>query len=287
MKKTFFLLLIGLTALTLTGCRQATYDTSQQNVSSPAAENSLSASENPNTKTPISSAIAGTGTPADNIIGYPGNTILVNSSEQVAVIPDIAEVIYSVRTEEKSASACQQSNHEAVSQVITLLKDLHIAETSIKTSDYYMHPVYSYQNNTTKVVGYEATTTLTVSDLPIDNLGEILTQSVSTGINTIQSITYQAGSYDECYQEALHAAIAAAHEKAEGMATAAGCRLGSVISMQETSGYSEARYIDRARTNQLNAVKEELLSDSSASVMPGEIEVEAAVLVEYQLIPAN
>lgn len=287
MKKKFLLLLIGFTVLTLAGCGQAGYDTPQQNASSITGEDSLDASGSPNTQIPISSAIAGSGTPADNIIGYPGNTILVNSSEQVTVIPDIAEVVYSVQTEEKSASACQQSNDEAVSQVISLLKDLNIAETSIQTSDYYMHPVYSYQNNTTKVVGYEATTTLTVSDLPIEDLGEILTQSVSTGINTIQSITYQASSYDECYQEALQSAIAAAHEKAEGMASAAGCRLGGVISIQENSGYSEARYIDHARTKQLNAAKTELLSDSSASVMPGEIEVEAAILVEYQLIYTN
>lgn len=240
----------------------------------------------PDTAAPVSvsSAIEISGTPVNSIIGYPGNTIQVNSSEKVTVIPDIAEVVYAVRTEDKEAATCQQNNNDAVTQVIALLMNMGISETSIQTSDYYMHPIYSYKNNTTKVVGYEATTTLTVSDLAIDGLGEILAQSVSTGINTIQSITYQASKYNECYQEALTAAINSAYQKAEGMATAAECSIGHVISIQETSGYSEARYTDYARVGQLNAAKEQALADSSASIMPGEIEVEAEIVVEYQLV---
>ena len=264
MRKIVTLLLIGITAFVLTGCRQTV-----SNIP-PAA--------------PTSPAIEIAAIPTDKVVGYPGNTIQVNSSEKVTAIPDIAEIVYSVRTENKDAATCQQNNNEAVAQVIELLKSLGIKETSIQTSDYYMHPIYSYRNNTTKVTGYEATTTLTVSGLPIDELGDILTQSVSTGINTVQSITYQVSRYDECYQEALNSAINSAHEKASAMADAAGCSIGHVISIQETGSYSEARYTDYARTNQLNAAKEELLADMSASIMPGEIEVEAGIVVEYQLL---
>lgn len=297
MKRIFTLLLIGLTTLTFAGCgkisSEAPSGSSSQTYSSSAGQTSdsmhIDSAATPNSSAPasVSSAIEISGGPADNIIGYPGNTIQVNSSEKVTVTPDIAEVVYSVRTENKEAAACQQSNNEAVAQVIELLKGLDIKETSIQTSDYYMHPIYSYKNNTTKVVGYEATTTLTVSDLSIDGLGDILTQSVSTGINTVQSITYQASKYDECYQEALTAAINSAYQKAEGMAAAAGCSIGRVISIQETSGYSEARYTDYARTNQLNAAKEQALADTSAGIMPGEIEVEAGIMVEYQLVYNN
>lgn len=298
MKKIFTLLLIGITVFTFMGCNKASSgsaDASLSNTNSASAGQdtvSGSAAKSPasdsaahaSAATSVSSAIEIAATPTNKIVGYPGNTIQVNSSEKVTVIPDIAEIVYSVRTENKDAATCQQNNNEAVSQVLTLLQGLGIEETSIQTSDYYMHPIYSYKNNTTKVTGYEATTTLTVSDLPIDGLGEILTQSVSTGINTVQSITYQASQYDECYQEALTAAINTAYQKAKSMADAAGCSIGPVISLQETSGYSEARYTDYARTNQFNAAKEEALADLSASIMPGEIEVEAGIVAEYQLV---
>lgn len=212
-------------------------------------------------------------------------SITVNSSETVCVVPDIAQIVYAVRTEAKNASDCQTQNAESISQVIELLKSLGVGEASIQTTDYYMHPVYNYSNNTSKVVGYEATTSLTVSDLPIGDLDCILSESVLNGINTIQSITYMASKYDQSYQEALTKAVTAAYEKAQVLAAATGSEVGNVIMLQETSGYSEARYTDYARSNLVNsysAAKEELSADT-ASVMPGEISVEASVLIEYEL----
>ena len=214
------------------------------------------------------------------------NTITVNSSESVCVIPDIAQIVYSVRTEAKTAGDCQQQNATDVSKVIELLKSLGVEETSIQTSDYYMHPIYNYSNNTAKVTGYESSTSLTVSDLPISELDAILAESVLSGINTVQSITYMASGYDASYQEALTKAVSAAYEKAKILASACGSEIGNVIMLQETSGYSQARYTDYARSNMVtsfSAAKEEALMDAAGSMMPGEISVEASVMIEYEI----
>lgn len=212
------------------------------------------------------------------------NTITVNSTEKVSVVPDIAEIVYAVQTEASDAADCQKKNAEAVDQVIELLKGLGVEETSIQTSDYYMSPVYSYENNTQKLRGYEAATTLTVSDLPIDSLGNILTQSVREGINTVRSISYQSSQYDSSYQEALTLAMASAKAKAEVLAQAGGCGLGSVAGVVENSNYSEARYTDNALSSAMRSagnMKEELVVEDLSSIMPGEIEVEVNITVEY------
>lgn len=212
------------------------------------------------------------------------NTITVNSSEKVSVIPDIAEIVYAVQTEASDAADCQKKNSEAVDQVIELLKGLGVEETSIQTSDYYMSPVYSYENNTQKLRGYEAATTLTVSDLPIDSLGNILTQSVREGINTVRSISYQSSQYDASYQEALTLAMASAKAKAEILAQAGGCGLGDVAGVVENSNYSEARYTDNALSSAMRSagnMKEEITVKDLSSIMPGEIEVEVNITVEY------
>ena len=266
---------IGMILIGLTGCG----NTPSENA---ASEGQLAVDTQ--TTNPV---LSGSPQDASNtpLSAYGSNSITVNSSEKVTVVPDIAEVVYSVRTQAREAAACQQQNTEQVSQVIEILKGLNVEETSIQTSDYYMNPVYDYSGNTARVTGYEAITTLTVSDLPIDGLDEILAQSVSTGINTISSITYQASKYDESYQAALTAAVSTAHQKAEVLASAAGCSIGSVINIQETSGYSEARYSDYALTNKYrSSAKEELMSlADTAGIMPGEIQVEASIVVEYQL----
>lgn len=213
-------------------------------------------------------------------------SVTVNSSETVSVVPDMAEVVYSVRTERNTAADCQQQNAAAVTQVTELLKSLGVAERSIRTSDFSMRPVYDYSGNTARITGYAAETCLTVSDLKIDSLGDILSQSVASGINTVQSITYQAGEYDRSYQEALTKAVDMARQKAETLATASGARVGKVIGIQETGGYTQARYEDSSSINALNARKEMSLGDTEdelTQIMPGEIAVKASVTVEYEL----
>lgn len=217
---------------------------------------------------------------------YTGNIVSVKSQETVNIVPDIAQIIYAVRTEAKTASECQQQNAEAVSSVIVQLKELGIAETSIQTSDYYMHPIYNYSGNTTRVTGYEATTSLTVSDLAIDSLDEILSKSVDGGVNTISSITYMASNYDESYQQALRQAVEAAYQKAQVLAAASGRNVGNALNITEVSGYSEARYNDIARSNMFDmnmSIKAEAAMEDTAGIMPGEIQVEASIVVEYEM----
>lgn len=281
MKKTAFLLTTGLIIALFTGC--AASSASSEGISetqdSPASDTAESQ------KQPEAPALSQQLPGVSSLSGYASNSISVNSSEKITVVPDIAQVEYSVRTEAGDAAACQQKNTEAVSQVIELLKSLNVDEASIQTSDYYMNPVYNYSGNTPRVTGYEAVTTLTVSDLSIDGLDEILSKSVSNGINTIRSITYQASRYDESYQQALTSAVESARRKAEALAEAAGCQVGPVISIRETSGYSEARYSDQALANRYASAKQEMSMalEDSAGIMPGEIQVEASIVVEYQI----
>lgn len=264
MKKKVILPLILAAACILSACGQG---------SAPAQEGSAPSSPMPEETAPLLS----------QALPESGNTISVNSSEAVSVVPDIAQIVYSVRSQAKEPADCQQKNSQSVSSVIGLLKELGVNESSIRTSDYYMNPIYDYSGNTAKVTGYEAVISLTVSDLPIDGLDELLARSVQEGVNTIQSITYMASSYDESYKQALAKAVETAHQKAEVLASASGRSVGEAVKITETSGYSEARYEDYARAGMYSATaKQELMADT-ASISPGQIEVNASIVIEYEL----
>lgn len=214
------------------------------------------------------------------------NTIIVNSSETITVVPDIAKIIYAVQTEAKDAAECHKNNSADVNKVIGLLKSLGIMETSIQTSDYRMSPIYDYSGNTQRITGYQSSTTLAVADISINDLGNILQQSVDAGINNIQSITYQSSKYDEGYTEALKLAVAAAKVKAEALAEAGEFSIGSVVNICENSSYSEARYTDNALSSKMRSLKESnLIHDESInSVMPGEVAIEVNITVEYSIL---
>lgn len=214
------------------------------------------------------------------------STVIVNSSEKVTVVPDIAEIVYSVQTEAADAAGCQQQNTADVDKVTALLAELGVKEGSIQTTGYYMNPRYNWSGDERRLIGYEAVTTLTVSDLPLDQVGSILSRSVSAGINNIQSVSYLSSRYDESYQEALNLAVTAARTKAEGMAQAAGCRLGEISFLNEQSTYSEARHTDNA-LREKTSMTAAAMDSAGVTIMPGELEVEASVTVEYLLLPDN
>lgn len=217
-----------------------------------------------------------------SVSGYIQSKITVNSSEQVAVVPDIAEIVYAVRTEAKDAASCQQQNNSDVNNVIGLLKNMGISETDIQTTDYYMYPIYNYSGNTQRITGYEASTSLTVSNLPIDSLSDILAKSVEAGINNIQSIAYQSSQYDEAYANALKLAMESAKTKASALAEAGNCSLGNVVGVHENSNYSSARYTDNALSSKMRQAEQMALEDTAgAGIMPGEINIEVNITVDY------
>ena len=166
-----------------------------------------------------------------------------------------------------------------------MLKELGVEESSIQTTGYYLNPRYDWSTNTQVLIGYEAVTTLTVSDLPLDQTGSILSASVEAGVNNIQSISYLSSQYDASYQEALSLAVTAAQEKAQAMAAAGGFELEGISTMQETSNYTEARYNDTAAAQMYSST--EASDEKSATIMPGELEVEASVVVEFIMRPTS
>ena len=83
------------------------------------------------------------------------------------------------------------------------MKGLGVEEKSIQTSDYGMSPIYDWNSGQQKVKGYQMNTSITVSDILVENIGKIITDSVASGVNELDSVQYLCSDYDEKYQEAL------------------------------------------------------------------------------------
>ncbi len=213
------------------------------------------------------------------VVNVENQVISVTAREEVKVVPDIAEVMLTVETQEADAKACQTSNGEAVDRVVTVLKEKGLEDSSIQTSNYDLNPIYDWDNGQ-QITGYSMETMITVSDIPIENVGDILSASVDAGANRIQSVTYMSSKYDESYQEALKKAVESAYEKANAMAIAGGCSLGEVVRIDERSVNSGARY-----TAMGNFAVEDAEAggarEAASAVMPGQVSVEADILVEY------
>ncbi|WP_026892770.1 SIMPL domain-containing protein [Lacrimispora aerotolerans] len=215
-----------------------------------------------------------TAAPAANVsVDNKSNTIQVQSTEKVKVVPDIAEVSYSVSTQAADPKAAQETNTQDVNKVIDFLKKAGVDEKSIQTSNYGLNPIYDY-NAGQKITGYEMRTGITVSDLPMDKLGTLVASSIEAGINNIDHIAYMSSKYDESYQEALKKAVSASKVKADAIAAASGVTLGTITNVEEISTYNDTRYEAGAAFGAQADAK-------SIAVEPGQLDVEAQVTVTY------
>ena len=142
-----------------------------------------------------------------------------------------------------------------------------------------MNPIYDW-NSGQAIIGYQMETNLTVSDISIEQTGALLSACVEAGINNIDRVSYLSSQYDACYQEALSKAIEAARKKAEVMAQASGCTLGSVVHIEEYLGSQEARY------NSYSAARKEMsvAMAEDMAVEAGQLSIEAKILVEFFLL---
>ena len=160
----------------------------------------------------------------------------------------------------------QSENQTDLDAVLALLKEKGIADTSVQTSGLGLNPIYDWDNGK-KITGYEMTTEVVVSDVAIEDAGAIISDSVNAGINSIDSVQYQCSNFDEIYQEALKKAIESARVKAEAMAEAGGCKLGTMTNVQEYSSGQQARYYDTSYSSGM-AMKEMAMEDAGAGRKP-------------------
>lgn len=211
-----------------------------------------------------------------------GNRITVSGIEEVKAVPDMAQIQYSIYTQAATAKECQQENAKNVNRTLETLKGLGVEEKSIQTSDYGMSPIYDWNSGQRKVTGYQMNTSITVSDILVENVGKIITDSVASGVNELDSVQYLCSNYDEKYQEALKKAVEMAQSKADAMAEAAGMTVVKVVNMEENGYYPQARYNTAgASAKQMMAATEDAAADMG--VMPGEISIEAQVSVTFEM----
>ena len=208
------------------------------------------------------------------------DTITVTGQEEVKVVPDMAQIEYAVYTQGGTAEACQTENAEHLNQTIETLTGLGVEETSIQTSAYSLNPIYDWNSGTQNITGYEMTTRITVSDIPIDQAGEILSESVIAGVNQVDSVSYFSSNYDASYGEALKGAIAMAQEKAQSIAEASGKNVAGISHVEEYGYNPQARYSSYSGGAN-KAVEETAAAAMDMAVMPGEVSVEAQVSVEF------
>ena len=210
--------------------------------------------------------------------------ITVNASSEVRVVPDKASFNVSVVTQGETPEEAQQASVQPVEAVIEALRQAGLDDRSIQTSYTNLSPRYDWSGEVEAIVGYEMRTAISVSDVDVDGVSELMSACVAAGATGVDGPSYYASSYDEAYAEALAQAVASSQDKAQAMANAAGVKLGEVVSIVEGYQNTSFRYAEEMEMEMDVASSDALDAGAGAAkVSPGEVSIEAQVTVGYAI----
>jgi uncharacterized protein len=193
--------------------------------------------------------------------------ITVSGTGSASVTPDRASFAFGSVSQAGTANAALTASSQSVARVIAALKRAGVAQADIQTSEVSLSP--RMNDNGDAIVGYTASSTVSVTVKKLGDAGDIVDSAVGAGANQVSGPNLLASDQDAAYRNALRSALTDARSKAETLATASASTLGKVTAIVESGG---------AVPMPLTGAK-----DAAVPIEPGTQDIQATVTVTYAM----
>lgn len=192
----------------------------------------------------------------------------------VAIVPDQAQVDFTVVTNAGNAQEASTQNATLLAAVLARLRQALGANADIKTIDYSLTPNYNYPRDGSQplLMGYSATNTLEVTSSDLANIGAVIDAGIQAGANRVQSLRFGLKDEQAARGQALKLAAQRARAQVDAIASGLGVRIGAMVSAVEGVSVQPM-----AGSNSAVAV-------AATPVVPGTLSVRATVTLEMEAV---
>ncbi len=210
-------------------------------------------------------------------------TISVSATGTAHVAPDMAVLNLAVQREAKTARKALDANNMAMAEVLAAMRKAGIADRDLQTSNFNIQPRYHYPKSSSggqrplRIVGYVVHNGLTVRVRKLVELGAILDQSVSLGVNSGGAVTFTTDKPEPIIEQARKSAVERAIAKARTLTAAAGVKLGRILEISESS-----RRTPQPRP--MARMESAMARDQAVPIASGENSYSVSVNVRWALI---
>jgi len=205
----------------------------------------------------------------------------VRGTGVVSITADQASVVIGVRETAEDVLEAQSTVNAKINAICDALLAAGLEKKNLATESMYIYANYDYSSEGEKIVGYTASSSVSVVSDDIEKIGQYIDIGFANGANTLDSVNFSSSSSEQAQHEALTLAVQNAFEKAETIANAAGMKLSPVISITESNEYY---YDGGLGAKYSNARVEGAAADTTTSLQASSLKVTATVLVEFEMI---
>lgn len=202
----------------------------------------------------------------------------VTGEGKSTVSPDIAVVNVGVQANGSAVKQVQDELNRKMNAVSEAIKRVGVKSEDIQTSNYSIYPQYDYQSGGQRIMGYQASSNLTIKVRDIDRTNEVIDGATAAGANQVGGISFDVDDKTKAQNEAREKAVAEAKRKAQDAARIAGFRLGTIVNYQESFG-------DQPRPIPLIAKEGVGIGgEVPTQIEPGSSEIVVTVTLSYQIL---
>lgn len=212
------------------------------------------------------------------------STVSVAATSKVYLEPDFAEITAGYSAENADVLAAQKENSEKMDQILAAIKALGIDDKDVGTANFSIESVYSYKDDTPRIVGYRVNNSVKITVRDIKQTAGVINAVFGAGANQSYGLTFGSTKAGEAYLLALADAVKTAKGKAEVMAGAADMKLSRIKSMSERNNYSYTT-LEKGWSNSAVRAAGAAMDQSSIgnTIMSGSLEVTAEVDMVFEL----
>ena len=173
----------------------------------------------------------------------PNRTITVVGAGKAFGSPDVARVTVGIETRDAAVQVAADENSARMTELLSALKGLGIADKDIQTSNYSVFmdrkpvPVrVSEADLVEEPSEFVVTNQVMVTVRDLNKLGSVLEEAVASGANSIYGIHFTVDDPSEMEAEARADAVSDAADRADSLAELSGVEVGEVIQISEVIG---------------------------------------------------
>lgn len=205
--------------------------------------------------------------------------ISVTGTGETRVAADTAVITLGVNARDREVQKAQQAVNERIAAIRKALADQGIPEENINTDFMNIYAIYDYEKDQEQVQAYNASSTLAIKVEKIDSAGSVIDAAFAAGANTLNGISFSAEDTKDAERTALEEAVAAAKEKAEIIAGAAGMKITGIELISEGGTFTYGNSVSNFA--KARGGTEEAAMDFGTVVQAAKLVISASVTVNF------